>query len=535
MALKGGEVLSRAGRLRVVPLALAFAAVAGVLVLAPLPPVAPPAAAGDGPAGPSAAGADVPVPTELLTSRWWASDEVTRWRLAPPGVRPSPDVRVQDVSSLPALSAASSRAAQTRRVHVVLGRSPSDGGRDETTRADLVKVVADVNRFFAQVAPAKVKFKLASVSPWTSVPAPGCSVQAAAAAARALGLPASGRDHVLLYQTGCPGAGFAELFGNLVFVNGGMSSEVFAHELGHNLGLGHSNYATCSTLFEASPCSIKRERAQEVEYGDFSDVMGGYAYFDGAPKATSVPVRSGLGPLHLRQLGVKVKTVTVDPAALTGPKTVVLSERTARSGTKAVQVKWAGKTVTLSLMGPASQPPGLGLGSRDGFPASVLIAQAPSGFFTYVHSFNVFPAPPDLNPFSAPLGAGLLAGFTVPLGDTGAQLVVRQLSASSATLEFRPKDRRDFESVSVAVVGDDARVSWSLPNRSEVVAQSVTGFQLGGPFPVAAPVTVVDPSASSVTVPRTAWYPTDWRFLVEVTYADGSKRSALTRPVAAVR
>lgn len=121
-----------------------------------------------------------------------------------------------------------------------------------------------------------------SVRPWVSITAPtSCSgaevtgIMNRALAASGVAAPTS-TNHVLVYfpqYASCGWAGQASIGGGAVWVNGSTYVDVFAHELGHNLGLGHAKSATCTngarvTLAPSlGQCSIS-------EYGDYADVMG---------------------------------------------------------------------------------------------------------------------------------------------------------------------------------------------------------------------------------------------------------------------
>ncbi len=52
------------------------------------------------------------------------------------------------------------------------------------------------------------------------------------------------------------------------WINGQGVWHIFAHEMGHNLGLGHSHDLVCGSTTLGSNCSV-------TEYGDYPDIMGG--------------------------------------------------------------------------------------------------------------------------------------------------------------------------------------------------------------------------------------------------------------------
>ncbi len=89
--------------------------------------------------------------------------------------------------------------------------------------------------------------------------------------------PTTLTDHVLVYfpnRTDCGGwAGLGSVSGSRIWVNGYALIDVFAHEFGHNLGLGHANRATCTA--GGSRVALSLTTACSVEaYKDEADVMG---------------------------------------------------------------------------------------------------------------------------------------------------------------------------------------------------------------------------------------------------------------------
>lgn len=85
-------------------------------------------------------------------------------------------------------------------------------------------------------------------------------------------------QHLLVYfpnQASCGGwAGMASLGGGQVWVNGWTQTDVWAHELGHNFGLGHANRATCTSGAARVSLTLPISGCTVSEYADRADVMG---------------------------------------------------------------------------------------------------------------------------------------------------------------------------------------------------------------------------------------------------------------------
>ncbi|TPX03527.1 cell wall-binding repeat-containing protein, partial [Schumannella luteola] len=101
-----------------------------------------------------------------------------------------------------------------------------------------------------------------------------------------------------------------------------------SHEIGHNLGLGHSNIDWCPT----SAGRVTPSGCDTYEYADIYDVMG-YGWSDEPAPALSMPRRYELGFLG----GSEVPTVTRTSGIAT-QSTVALNAVTAGSGVRGVRV-----------------------------------------------------------------------------------------------------------------------------------------------------------------------------------------------------
>ena len=92
----------------------------------------------------------------------------------------------------------------------------------------------------------------------------------AAAAAEGVDLSLYSRlIYVHPYTSACPWSGGGTVGGNpsRAIINGKNHWSIFAHELGHNLGLFHSHALDCGSLSVGDSCT-------HIEYGDVVDVMG---------------------------------------------------------------------------------------------------------------------------------------------------------------------------------------------------------------------------------------------------------------------
>lgn len=157
---------------------------------------------------------------------------------------------------------------------------------DSATEASLTDLVGTAAQYWSEQSGGRL-LMTADVRPWASIPDPGscdlAQILAAAKSANSISALSAGQ-HLVVYfpnRADCsatPGgpswAGYASINGTQVWINGYQNRDVLAHELGHNLGLGHSNTLTCRTGTSAVPLTLPITGCSAAEYGDRADVMG---------------------------------------------------------------------------------------------------------------------------------------------------------------------------------------------------------------------------------------------------------------------
>ena len=193
--------------------------------------------------------------------------------------QPAPPVPHADVVAVGATATrstapvAAARVVRRIKVDLVLVTGPG-GHRDATRLADLVAGVRKVDAFYDRNTGGRIRFTVGRTRSWVRS-STACSIAVPRAMSRRLHWSEGGDRVLLAYQpSSCYFAGVAEMPGHFVLLARYAATSAMAHELGHTLGLSHSNLSRCSLAF-ATTCSAATDARRSVEYGDATDLMGG--------------------------------------------------------------------------------------------------------------------------------------------------------------------------------------------------------------------------------------------------------------------
>jgi len=231
-------------------------------------------------------------------------------------------------------------AAVARTVFIALV-SPAGYGRDPIQNSvDPVAMVARASSYWGSQTDGQVTFDTVKVLPWYQS-SYGCSDiwgiwnEALTRMPEAYGT----NTHLMVVSSpaayknsGCPYGvgtiGTIDGSGDLLLVSD-QNQSLYAHELGHNLGLHHSNSLRCSGTQDMPMVSLAFPGCQTKGYDDLFDVMGysGPNFGEGNLNAVHLD-GMGLLPDAVRKVPADSRVTTARIAPLSDPLSATTTDRT---------------------------------------------------------------------------------------------------------------------------------------------------------------------------------------------------------------
>ena len=244
------------------------------------------------------------------------------------GYEKARDVLVTEVIAPPPAATSPAVTPVNHQVSVVMA-VPAGGVRDSTTLSDVVDMVnGPVADFWSAESNGSVNVGVTAMRDWVNLSV-GCSDPFVLwNAAQAVNFQPGPGKHLLVYLTSSPsglqgcsdglgtvGTGVGS--GGYSYVRDAMPS-IIAHELGHNIGLGHSSALHCDGTIQGPPC-------QTTPYWDLYDVMG-----------ASWGQMGSLNVVQASRL-YDVAPKVFEPRS--GPETLTLAPVSQRSGVRAIVLR----------------------------------------------------------------------------------------------------------------------------------------------------------------------------------------------------